>query len=528
MEREPRPLREKIAESLGLKEKELSALEDLRSLRIARGLDEPWGAADATEHGLFERRRRYYAELSNAWLSTLCTFPTEILLELFYAMQDVSRETGYITTPAEVTITHVCRYWRQLAISTPDLWNVFQYDGEESKRFPVDRLEVYLNRSKDRPFDIWLDFSNTFPGRLYPEMILRPLFPHSERWRTFHILSDDNTLFGDLHEELRKLNTPNLEVLGLCPEVSGHHSWGTGVRVAAWTPNVFIQSPSLKYARLDVGSFYELRPPLTSVVELRIENRFDDSLRDVMLTAEFIDSIFRLPNLEALSIFKMDLDIPDEALPITRPRIEAKRLQHFRCNWDRANNLGSYFLLHVAAPCLESYAITDLYLGTENQQFPFSRSETDEDPFPSLQTVAFLGASVDAGSVDHLLGMMTTMKKVKHFVLSTAANSPPNERQFPLYLAAHGVEVGAWPDLEKITFNADYLSWRDALEPLVKGFPKLNHLFVPKQAFDSVRPEVRERLLRAIELVALEDTDPLIPLYWCPCGEWLDSPSEAI
>ncbi|KAF6758207.1 hypothetical protein DFP72DRAFT_1167602 [Ephemerocybe angulata] len=530
MEREPRPLMEKIAESMGLTEEELDVLEGLRCIRVSDGLDEPWPVEDtgplATGHEVFKTRRRYYAELSNACFNQLCIFPTEVLLELFYAMQDVSRETGYITTPAETTITHVCGYWRQLAISTPDLWNVFQYSALRSKQRPLDRLEVYLKRSKDQPFDLWLDLCDidTVPGRSNTSDIWRLLKQHSDRWRVFHVVSDENTLFGNFHEELENVSAPNLEILGLCPDASPHDQWGPLVlNVATWTPNVLLQSQALKYVRLDTGSFYDLRPPLTSVVELRIENRYYDGFRTAVLTTEFIDSLFRLPNLEVLSVFNMDLVIPDEALPVTRPRIEAKRLQHFRCTWDLTNNLGSYFLLHADAPCLESYTITDLYLGIENQHFPFSRSETDEDPFPSLQTVAFLGASVDAGSVDHLLEMMTTMKNVKHFVLSTAANSQPNERQFPLYLAAHGVEAGAWPGLEKLTFNADHPTLHDALEPLVKGFPKLNKLSVPQKTFDSVRPEVRERLPRAIELGALEDTDPLIPLYWYPCGEWLDS-----
>src|ERR1700761_2885163 len=96
-----------------------------------------------------------------------------------------------------VTISHVCRHWRTVAIKTPMLWTSIDFsDGP-----PFEKSKTWIERSKDCDIDICIDFTD--PDVLEEDFeSSRPLSelmrimdiatPHMHRWREF-VLSVTNT-----------------------------------------------------------------------------------------------------------------------------------------------------------------------------------------------------------------------------------------------------------------------------------------------------------------------------------------------
>ena len=55
----------------------------------------------------------------------------------------------------EILITQVCRRWRDVAIATPQLWSEVELTADS----PLDKSKVYLERSKEAPVNINVDYS---------------------------------------------------------------------------------------------------------------------------------------------------------------------------------------------------------------------------------------------------------------------------------------------------------------------------------------------------------------------------------
>jgi len=51
---------------------------------------------------------------------------------------------------ASITLTHVCRGWRELFVSRPSLWTRLDCRS-------IEKTRVYIERSKTSPFEILLD-----------------------------------------------------------------------------------------------------------------------------------------------------------------------------------------------------------------------------------------------------------------------------------------------------------------------------------------------------------------------------------
>lgn len=84
-------------------------------------------------------------------------------------------------TPFAVFVSHVCRHWRHVALSTPSLWTTIAFP--QLARPPYKLQSMLLERSQGLPVDIYVqgqfdDSSNRLSSMLIPEI---------HRWRTMHI-----------------------------------------------------------------------------------------------------------------------------------------------------------------------------------------------------------------------------------------------------------------------------------------------------------------------------------------------------
>nr|GAT59115.1 predicted protein [Mycena chlorophos] len=106
----------------------------------------------------------------------------EILLECIPFAAETRFSDRYAFSPGPramfpVSLTHVCREWRQAAINYKKLWSFLDVDQRTKD---AARLEVYLARSGQYPLTIIL----TYPYADHEHTILGRLLRESSRWKT--------------------------------------------------------------------------------------------------------------------------------------------------------------------------------------------------------------------------------------------------------------------------------------------------------------------------------------------------------
>jgi len=132
----------------------------------------------------------------------------------------------------QVTVSHVCKHWREVALDTPALWSDIDLEtgghGGQSYR----RASTYLSRSKGYPLSICVDVeeweeddASVYSGQsdyrspvtnVQLQEIMGLLLPHTSRWRKFKLVADDYLYFHTLLTLLSDAPpTPLLEHLEL-------------------------------------------------------------------------------------------------------------------------------------------------------------------------------------------------------------------------------------------------------------------------------------------------------------------------
>ncbi|TFY58076.1 hypothetical protein EVJ58_g6640 [Rhodofomes roseus] len=109
--------------------------------------------------------------------------PTELLVQIFLcgAERRMILHNGEAKLPFEVTISHVCKLWRDVAIDTPALWSeIYVFEG-----LPFTQTSIYLERSKCAPLDIRIDLDDEVHRGTSPlAAILDLIIPHVFHWRS--------------------------------------------------------------------------------------------------------------------------------------------------------------------------------------------------------------------------------------------------------------------------------------------------------------------------------------------------------
>ncbi|KAF5324777.1 hypothetical protein D9611_004061 [Ephemerocybe angulata] len=457
--------------------------------------------------------QRHYGELVNAH-SALSKLPADVLGIIFEVVLHESRATGRPSNPLpEVTITHVCGLWRRVALAMSSMWNVFCYDGSVALRVPLDRLEAYLERSKEYPLELWFSFTGAGEGWTEQFDMLRMVIPHMHHCRVLHILSDDDSPIEDLYVDLEKVSAPMLEVFAMCPDKTFPIQFDlqqTGMN--EWSPTTLFGAPSLKYLRLDTTSFDKIRPPLDTIVDLRLERRrIHHAATPYWFEASMLDHILSLPNLETLSLWRVYVDITDPAYNRHAP-VRARSLKHFRCD-GALDFVPHYFLSNVSAPALESITIDSFIIGRRELR-------DNDNVFPSLHTLVLNKPFNYPPEPARLFGMMKTTRNAKHLVLSL--DDPRHDHtRFLDHMAEAVILCDAWSGLEQLTLNMRSRTLEPGYRQLMQGLPKLSKMRVPQLCLDDMK-ENNWELPARVGLEVLEDSKAVLPLSWPAGPSWLD------
>ncbi|KAJ7707370.1 hypothetical protein B0H17DRAFT_1125186 [Mycena rosella] len=168
------------------------------------------------------------------------TLPVEITSQFFiHCLPDNPLDPG--ASEAAVVLGHVCRYWRDIALSVPQLWSRWSVAIDSRHRSQNRPLSIRLHHKDGAGDDVsatderWWDRASDFVGDVMPLV-----FPHFRRWKhvefnvpltMLHALSSP-----ELNEEL-----PNLTHLSLG---SAQHDWGYGDEEDSIT--LFTSAPQLR------------------------------------------------------------------------------------------------------------------------------------------------------------------------------------------------------------------------------------------------------------------------------------------
>ncbi|KAJ6589355.1 hypothetical protein B0H19DRAFT_1303485 [Mycena capillaripes] len=110
----------------------------------------------------------------------LLTLPNEIISEIFIHFLPVYPRCPPLTgTHSPTNLTHICRYWREIALTTPMLWRAISLSDDEAPMArQLQRSQIWLDRSRDCPLSIIVHHSI---GCVELE-ILAVIVPHRARW----------------------------------------------------------------------------------------------------------------------------------------------------------------------------------------------------------------------------------------------------------------------------------------------------------------------------------------------------------
>lgn len=139
--------------------------------------------------------------------------PGELLIAILEYIQSTSQSPG--RTSSTITFTHVCRYWRTIAINTPTLWTEIDLHAHFTGSLHI--ASLYLERSKPCLIDITLQVrtnllagSDAVPLEL---VINKHLEPDVRRWRSMRIMGDSDAVMSRICRALEDIWACQLQVL---------------------------------------------------------------------------------------------------------------------------------------------------------------------------------------------------------------------------------------------------------------------------------------------------------------------------
>ncbi len=176
----------------------------------------------------------------------LASLPNELLARIFEcAVNGDATLTNPKRWKAAVTLSHVCRCFRETALSCPHIWtSISRSDAMAAS---------CLSRSKDLPVEVELNVgfgSSEDPHELRFEQVLSEVLSHSNRWRRLDvqflsISGDDNAVNrmplsgSDIHQAFREVDAPSLDSLRIMNDPHGNSLYGSYADFVHWNaPNL--------------------------------------------------------------------------------------------------------------------------------------------------------------------------------------------------------------------------------------------------------------------------------------------------
>ncbi|KAF8605824.1 hypothetical protein BDV93DRAFT_521186, partial [Ceratobasidium sp. AG-I] len=149
-------------------------------------------------HEMLQHRRKQGQDFYNraaAVLAPINRVPAEVLARIFVSGKHL--ELNFAPR-----MSWVARRWRNIALSTPELWNAIPLTS-------ATRVSVYLERSGSTLLDIQVDL-RTYRISWYDILVsMKTLEPHRHRWRNMKVLLEDHEQAQPILRRLERLCDPD-------------------------------------------------------------------------------------------------------------------------------------------------------------------------------------------------------------------------------------------------------------------------------------------------------------------------------
>ncbi|KLO15335.1 hypothetical protein SCHPADRAFT_269849 [Schizopora paradoxa] len=243
-------------------------------------------------------------------LVCLVALPPELLSRIFNFV--VNEDQGH-TLPGRqkvaVTLSHVCRYFRDTALSCAHLWS--NIGGSE------EMAALCLSRSKNARLNvelrigvIWREISETYD--FLPNRILGDALHHSLRWKSLKIefslvraeagvLDRDSMGGSDIRRAFRDLNAPSLESFSIRGETTfyGHLTEVFG-ELESWN------APGIRHITSNLFFHFRL-PGLANVTSFKLDLNLDAT--NVTDVPNYLSRLTALEDLQ-LTVQSSIRDVP--------------------------------------------------------------------------------------------------------------------------------------------------------------------------------------------------------------------------
>ncbi|KIK91637.1 hypothetical protein PAXRUDRAFT_13684 [Paxillus rubicundulus Ve08.2h10] len=311
-------------------------------------LREALNSLDTRMASLLDQRRELESHLEQAARSQSPVYrlPEELLSSIFVVgVCELGDEDPLLVS----SLMLVCRFWRDVAINTPELWANICVSPHDS----LDKARRRLARSKSVPLDITVNFSPRVENATgVMENIVRAMDlvrPALWRARSFRLSVPNRP---QAHAALLrcKEDAPHLETLSICI----FHSMQEGHYSSPYLPLFNGHTPRLRSCSFTSFNFGWDRRLLSGLRVLQLGgywNGFSPSVD------KLLDVLRGCPSLEELALRNMSDVDPDASIPLeqhcTTTVVKLPRLT--KASFSYAGNMRIRMLLsQISFPALES------------------------------------------------------------------------------------------------------------------------------------------------------------------------------
>ncbi|KAF7345222.1 F-box domain-containing protein [Mycena sanguinolenta] len=160
---------------------------------------------------------QHFIDAHLALLSPARRLHEDIVREVFTATLPSTRNATISSDEAPLLLCRVCKSWRAVALSTPQLWASFHIVVTPPPNFErlMTLVETWLTRSGSVPLDISMVYSMASDWNWDVSPLLETFASVSHRWKNVH-LTLPNTAAHALGG-LTSNDVPQLRSIGLCP-----------------------------------------------------------------------------------------------------------------------------------------------------------------------------------------------------------------------------------------------------------------------------------------------------------------------